>query len=93
MLANNGQDRFAIRRGNSRSGGLTTTCSGPEPPNQRWWLLTDASGGGIVLGTGGDNSNKGVGEFFECVMTSGVPASAADNAVQANIVAAHYSGD
>nr|WP_239028270.1 arabinofuranosidase catalytic domain-containing protein [Pseudonocardia acidicola] len=49
--------------------------------------------GGIVLGTVGDNSNKGVGKFFEGVMTSGVPASAADNAVQANIVAGHYSGN
>ena len=49
--------------------------------------------GAIVLGTGGDNSNASVGSFFEGVMTSGFPTDAADNAVQANIVAAGYSGN
>ena len=44
--------------------------------------------GAIVLGTGGDNSNASVGSFFEGVMTSGFPTDAADNSVQANIVAA-----
>ena len=49
--------------------------------------------GAIVLGTGGDNSNASIGSFFEGVMTSGFPTDAADNAVQANIVAADYSGN
>ena len=31
--------------------------------------------GGIVLGTGGDNSNAGAGTWFEGVMTSGYPSS------------------
>jgi hypothetical protein len=93
MLANNGQDKFAIGWGNSRSGGLTTTYSGPEPTINGGGYSPMHQEGGIVLGTGGDNSNKDVGEFFEGVMTSGVPADAADNAVQANIVAAHYSGN
>ena len=48
--------------------------------------------GAIVLGTGGDNSNSGIGSFFEGVMTNGYPTDAADAAVQANIVAAGYSG-
>ena len=46
-----------------------------------------------MLGTGGNNSDKGVGKFFEGVMTSGVPAGAADNAVRANIVSGHHSGN
>jgi hypothetical protein len=49
--------------------------------------------GAIVLGTGGDNSNASIGSFFEGVVTSGEPADAADDAVQANIVAAGYSGN
>jgi hypothetical protein len=48
--------------------------------------------GAIVLGTGGDNSNADSGNFFEGVMTAGVPSDAADNAVQDNIVAAGYGG-
>jgi hypothetical protein len=46
--------------------------------------------GAIVLGTGGDNSNKGTGYFFEGVMTAGLPSDTADSTVQANIVAAGY---
>jgi hypothetical protein len=49
--------------------------------------------GGIGLGTGGDNSRNGVGSFFEGVMTAGYPSDAADDAVQANIVAAGYAGN
>src|SRR3954452_25542411 len=48
--------------------------------------------GGIILGTGGDNSNWNMGTFFEGVMTSGYPTDAADNAVQENIVSVGYSG-
>ena len=46
--------------------------------------------GSIVLGTGGDGTNLSRGYFFEGVMTDGYPPDAADNAVQANIVAAGY---
>ena len=46
--------------------------------------------GAIVLGTGGDDSNAGVGSFFEGVITSGYATRATDAAVQANIVAAGY---
>jgi non-reducing end alpha-L-arabinofuranosidase len=90
MLKNNGQTTYALKGGNADSGGLST-----------WWegALPDIGGyapmhqeGGIVLGTGGDGSNNGVGSFFEGVMTSGYPSDATDNAVQASIVAAGYSG-
>ena len=46
--------------------------------------------GGIVLGVGGDNSNSSAGDFYEGVMTAGYPTDAADDAVQANIVAVDY---
>jgi hypothetical protein len=45
--------------------------------------------GAIVLGTAGDNSNAAQGNFFEGVMTARYASNAADDAVQANIVAAY----
>ena len=45
--------------------------------------------GAVGLGTGGDNSNAAVGNWFEGVMTARFSSDAADNAVQANIVAAY----
>merc|ERR1712079_612076 len=46
--------------------------------------------GAIILGIGGDNSCGAVGTFYEGVMTRGYTTDAADDAVQANIVAAGY---
>jgi non-reducing end alpha-L-arabinofuranosidase len=46
--------------------------------------------GTILLGIGGDNSRGSAGTFYDGVMTSGSPSDAAENAVQANIVAAGY---
>lgn len=46
-----------------------------------------------MLGTGGDNSNRSIGSCFEGGMTAGYPTDAADNAVQANIVAVGYGGN
>ena len=48
-------------------------------------MKTDSS---ILLGTGGDNSTSGVGEFFEGAMTAGYPSDATENAVQAD----HHRG-
>lgn len=90
VLKNNGQTTYALKGGNAQSGGLST-----------WWegALPDVGGytpmhqeGAIVLGTGGDNSNWSVGSFFEGVMTSGYPTDATDDAVQASIVSAGYTG-
>jgi len=86
LLKNNGQNTFALKSGNAQWGSLTTQYagalpSGYEPMKQE---------GAILLGTGGDDSNTSIGSFFEGVMTSGYPTDAADNAVQANIVAADY---
>jgi hypothetical protein len=89
MLKNNGTNTFELEGGDSASGGLSTWYNGALPsayqPMQKE--------GAIVLGTGGDNSNSDVGSFFEGVMTAGYPTDTADAAVQANIVAAGYSGN
>ena len=98
ILENGGKDAaggFTLKQGNAQSGGLTTTYSGPEPTvvqNNGGPYSPMSQEGGIVLGTGGDDSNGSIGSFFEGVMTSGVPGDGADNAVQANIVAAGYGG-
>ena len=91
VLKNNGQTTYALKGGNSQSGGLTHLVErraadrgGYKPMHQE---------GGIILGTGGDNSNWNMGTFFEGVMTSGYPTDAAENAVQANIVSVGYSGE
>lgn len=46
--------------------------------------------GGIILGIGGDNSDKGVGTFFEGAITKGYASDATDAVVMKNIVAAKY---
>ena len=93
MLKNNGVDTFALKGGNAQGGSLTTDYSGSLPTGHTPSYLPMHLEGAIVLGTGGDNSDWGQGAFFEGAMTSGYPADAAENAVQANIVAAGYQGD
>jgi hypothetical protein len=86
-LKNNGTTNFTLKYGNGNSGGLTTTFSGPLP-NGYSPMRVDSS---LLLGTGGDNSNNGIGYFFEGAVTSGYPTDAAENAVQADITAAAYA--
>ncbi|WP_051366365.1 arabinofuranosidase catalytic domain-containing protein [Hamadaea tsunoensis] len=88
-------NHFAIRAANAQSGGVSTYYDGVRPTESV--LDPNVSGynpmkkeGAIILGTGGDNSIKGAGTFYEGVMTSGYPSEATENAVQANIVAAGY---
>lgn len=87
LLKNNGQTAFALKSADAQRGKLVTRYSGPLP---KPYVHNMHQEGAIVLGTGGDNSNWGNGAFFEGVMTSGYTSSASDNAVEANIVAAHY---
>jgi non-reducing end alpha-L-arabinofuranosidase len=90
LLKNNGQNTFALKDGNARSGGLTTRYNGGLPTTTGYRPMHQE--GSIVLGTGGDNSNGSIGSFFEGVMTAGYPTDAADNAVQANVVSVGYGG-
>ena len=83
---------FALKAGNSQSGKLewkwnaTTSNYGARPPG----YSPQKKQGAVILGTGGDGSNTGVGIWFEGAMTMGVPPDATDDAVHANIVAAGY---
>lgn len=90
MGVNDGQHRYAIYEGNATSGGLTTTGMIPLPKGGYEPMSQE---GAIILGIGGDNSNHGRGYFFEGAMTKGVPTAKTLDAVQANIVAAGYSGE
>ena len=85
-LKNNGISNFTLKYGNAQAGGLTTPWSGPLPDGYSPMKLE----GSILLGTGGDNSKLGVGEFFEGAVTSGYPKDKTENAVQRNIVSAGY---
>ncbi|HEU5353638.1 MAG TPA: arabinofuranosidase catalytic domain-containing protein [Actinocrinis sp.] len=79
---------WAIRGGNSQSGGLSTFYSGARPNVSGYNPMHKE--GAIILGIGGDNSKGSAGTFYEGVMTSGYPSDATENSVQANIVAAGY---
>jgi hypothetical protein len=85
---NNGTSNFTLKYGNATSGGLTTPYSGPLPNGYSPMKLQPS----ILLGTGGDNSVSGVGEFFEGAITAGYPSDATENAVQANLTTAGYGG-
>jgi hypothetical protein len=83
---NNGTTNFTLKYGNGQSGGLTETYSGPLPSGYDPMKVQNS----IELGTGGDNSIWGDGEFFEGAVTAGYPSDATETAVQASIVAAGY---
>src|ERR1700761_3139723 len=84
---NNGTTNFTLKYGNGNSGGLTTSYSGALPNGYNPMKVQPS----IELGTGGDNSPMGTGEFFEGAVTAGLPSDATENAVQANMVAAGYA--
>ncbi|WP_433892499.1 arabinofuranosidase catalytic domain-containing protein [Streptomyces sp. CA-111067] len=87
---NNGTTNFTLKYGNGQQGGLTQSYSGPLPPNGYNPMKVQPS---IELGTGGDNSIWGNGEFFEGAVTSGYPSDATENAVQAGLVSAGYGNN
>jgi hypothetical protein len=89
LVKNNGTTTYAIKGGNSNSGGLTTWFNGALPNIGGYAPMHQE--GAIILGVGGDNSNSSAGSFFEGVMTAGYPTDATDNAVQANIVSVGYA--
>jgi hypothetical protein len=91
MLKNDGQTTYALKGGNAQSGGLTTWWNGSLPTQGGYRPMQQE--GGIILGTGGDNSNWNRGTFFEGVMVSGYPSDATENSVQAEVVSVGYSGE
>jgi hypothetical protein len=89
LVKSNDTTTYEIKGGDAQSGGLSTWYSGALPDLGGYAPMHLE--GAIVLGTGGDDSNSSVGDFFEGVITSGEPSDAADSAVQANIVSAGYA--
>jgi hypothetical protein len=90
MLENNGQNFFALSAANAQLGPLTTLYSGGLPDFPGGVYIPMQQEGGIVLGIGGDNSRGGSGEFFEGVLTAGIPSAAISTAIQGDIVSAGY---
>ena len=84
---NNGSTNMTLQYGNAQSGGLIQTYSGALPSGYDPMKIQSS----IELGTGGDNTSLGDGEFFEAADVAGLPSEATQSAVQANIVAAGYS--
>jgi len=81
-----GKNHWTIKVGNAQAGELETPFDG-ERPYSRYNPMRKE--GAIILGTGGDNSNAGQGNFFEGIMTAHYSSNEADNAVQANIVSVY----
>jgi len=86
MEKNAGSNRFALKGGNAQSGGLTTLYDGTLPPGYNPMKKE----GGIILGTGGDDSSWSEGTFYEGAMVKGFPSDETENSVQENIIAAGY---
>jgi len=77
---------YALLGGNAQKDTLTTMYDGARPSG----YTVMKKQGAITLGTGGDNSDHGMGYFFEGLMTSGAASISTMNQVQANIVGAGY---
>jgi hypothetical protein len=86
---NNGTTNFTLKVGDATTGGLNTTYSGALPNGYNPMKVQPS----ILLGTGGDNSDGDIGEFFEGAVTAGFPTDATENAVQASLATAGYSGN
>jgi len=77
---------FALKGANAQTGDLIDLYNGNLPPG----YSPMKKEGGIILGTGGDDSSASAGTFYEGAMVKGYPSDATENAVQADIVAAGY---
>lgn len=86
MAKGDSGNHFALKGGDAAAGKLATLWDGNRPPG----YSPMHKQGSIILGIGGDNSCSSNGAFYEGVMTIGYSSDAADDKVQANIVAAGY---
>lgn len=85
------QHGFSLQGGDSQNGNLTTWYDGPLPADHDSDSYSPMRlQGGIGLGAGGDNTNKGAGSFFEGVVTTGYASDATNDKIQANIVDQTY---
>eukprot|EP00947_MAST-08B_sp_MAST-8B-sp1_P005402 g5402.t1 len=74
-------------QGRAQGGGLTVKYAGGRPTHADYHMKKQ---GGLVLGTGGDNSDRAMGTFFEGAMTRGFASADVDRAIQENVVAVGY---
>jgi len=81
-----GTNHWTIKVGDAQTGMLTTPFDGQRPSSRYNPMRKE---GGIGMGTGGDNSNGAIGNFFEGIMTNHYSSDAADDAVQASVTAAY----
>jgi hypothetical protein len=81
-----GKNHWTIKGGNAQAGALNQMFDGHRP-NPRYVPMRKE--GAVGLGTGGDNSNVAQGNWYEGIMTAHYSSNAADDLVQANIVAAY----
>lgn len=81
--------RWATMDGDAQRGPLSVLFDGPRV-NPTYDPMRKQ--GGILLGTGGDNSDGSQGTFYEGAMTAAgtYPSQATEQLVEANIVAAKY---
>lgn len=79
---------MALKGGNAQHGVLTTLYDGVRPQHNFYQPMRKE--GGIILGTGGDNSRGAVGTWFEGAIVSGFVSKQTEDAIQENIVAAGY---
>merc|ERR1711904_161727 len=77
---------MSLKAGNAQAGELITKYDGGRPTHADYNPMRKQ--GGLVLGTGGDNSDRALGIFYEGAMTSGFASAETDAALQKNIVAA-----
>ena len=85
-MVKGGANGFALKAADATQGKLQLMYDGPRPDGYQPMKKQ----GALILGIGGDNSDSAIGTFFEGCVTSGYSTDAADDAVQANIVAARY---
>jgi len=79
---------MALKAGDAQEGTLAVKYDGGRPTRGDWNPMRKQ--GGLILGTGGDNSDRALGIFYEGAITTGYSSSASDDAIQANIVAVGY---
>ena len=79
---------MSLKAGDAQGGPLTVKYDGGRPTHSDWNPMRKQ--GGLVLGTGGDNSDRALGIFYEGAMTSGYATPAVEDAIQADIVRAGY---
>jgi len=88
MVKGDSGNHWSIKWGDAQAGLLHTAFDGPRPHPPFYNPMKKP--GGLVLGMGGDTSSFGIGTFYEGAVIKGYSSNAADDALQANILAARY---